>query len=476
MRFLLFLTLALTTFSVPAATHKPKPQARPRSKTATKSSARSKSTGKTRKPKHVSTKGPQAASASTAPSLHATPDLGPLTGPGGSTGSGVPEQLAQGDSALSLTSALAPFYAALQQRADEPGNTVRVLQFGDSHTAADLFTGQLRARFQARFGDGGIGFSYPGHPFAGFRIFGSAHGQSSGWTTLGTHFTDLGDTLLGLGGIALLTSHPNDSISLDAPCITLDVHYLQQPGGGSLAFADNGDALSTLATDGTNGPGTFHYDCPPGSHHFTLTTLDAAPVRLLGTTSLQPGITWESLGINGAEAPLILRWSPTLFDPYLTAALPQLIVLAYGTNEAAARLTADTYREVFARLIDTLHRDAPAAAILVLGPGDRSLGSSSATGKGRRRITRRSWTPFAGTTRILEAQRDVCATHNCAFWDWRARQGGLGSMNRWVAAGYAQPDHTHLTGTGYRALADALAADLLSGYDAWQKRIEPSTQ
>ena len=70
----------------------------------------------------------------------------------------------------------------------------------------------------------------------------------------------------------------------------------------------------------------------------------------------------------------------------------------------------------------------------------------------------------------MNAQREVCRTHNCAFWDWQARQGGLGAMNHWVSAGYAQPDHTHFTGTGYRALADALIADLLSAYSGYSPR------
>ena len=43
-------------------------------------------------------------------------------------------------------------------------------------------------------------------------------------------------------------------------------------------------------------------------------------------------------------------------------------------------------------------------------------------------------------------------------------------MQQWVRAGWAQPDHTHLTGEGYRSLADALLADLLSGYDAYRKQ------
>ena len=46
--------------------------------------------------------------------------------------------------------------------------------------------------------------------------------------------------------------------------------------------------------------------------------------------------------------------------------------------------------------------------------------------------------------------------------------GGLGIMQHWVRAGWAQPDHTHMTGEGYRALADALLADILSAYDRYR--------
>ena len=442
----------------------------------------------------------------------------------GFSGNSVVQMLAQGGSALQYPQALRKFFAALQQREQSPGDQpVRVLQWGDSHTAADMFTGEARARMQNRFGDGGVGFSYAGHPFAGYRILGSGRGQSGSWTTLGTHFTQLGDGLLGLGGVAIQSERAGDTASLDAPCLTLDVHYLRQPGGGSFQFADNGFAVQNVstasgdpATSGTagtaasssipatapsntapalpeaaetsdttaqlnapesagsgsgSGIGTLHYDCPAGSHHFSLTSQGGGPVRLLGTVALQPGITWESIGINGAEAPLLLRWNQPLFRGYLAAAAPHLIVLAYGTNEAAARWSGEEYRAAFARLIDMLHRTAPEASILVVGPGDRSIGSTTYTvvGRGRRarRIAHRYYAPYSGTDRILNAQREVCRTHDCAFWDWRARQGGFGSVGRWVAAGYAQPDHTHLTGPGYRALADALVADLLSAYSAY---------
>ncbi len=37
-------------------------------------------------------------------------------------------------------------------------NQLHFVQIGDSHTAADFFTGKLRSLLQQRFGDAGIGF------------------------------------------------------------------------------------------------------------------------------------------------------------------------------------------------------------------------------------------------------------------------------------------------------------------------------
>lgn len=369
--------------------------------------------------------------------------------------------------AIAFNSALDGFYAqleshesALHDTGPQTG-TVRVLQFGDSHTAADMFTGEARRVFQDQFGDGGIGFSYAGHPFAGYRILGSERSQSGGWKTQGNKFLQLGDSQTGLGGISISTEREGEWVTLDAACTTLELQYLQQPGGGSLRFSDNGIDTAEIQTDApTAGPGTYSYFCLAGAHHFEVTTEQSAPVTLLGWVATQPGVTWESIGINGAEAPLILKWDQPLFSRYLKDNSPALIVLAYGTNEAASSYwDEETYEQTFAMIIDTLHQYVPESSILVVGPPDRSLSQH------------RSWHPYAGTDRIIQAQRSVCRSHGCAYWDQRKRMGGLGAMQEWVYAGWAQPDHTHFTGEGYRALADTLVADLVSGYHAYKARV-----
>jgi lysophospholipase L1-like esterase len=364
--------------------------------------------------------------------------------------------------------------------------TVRILQFGDSHTAADLFTGEMRTQLQTRFGNGGLGFQYPGHPFAGYRLQDSTRSQTAGWQTQGNHFNDLGDGYTGLGGIAISTSRPGQSITVGTTCKNLEIHYLRQPGGGRLRFTDNGVFISNIDTstdspasatlnsgptpalpdtDAPRAAGVMGYACTAGVHEYQLTTLDNAPVRLLGIVTEQPGITYECIGINGAVAPLILRWNQDLFAQYLSERHPNLIVLAYGTNEATGDSNRnDEYVAAFHRLLQSLHHIAPDASILVLGPYDREV---------RTRIGRYGRLAVSSAIgRIIADQREACRVDNCTFYDQRARMGGPGAMAHWVARGLGQRDYTHLTAAGYRQMADYLYRDLMSLYQSYSPAPE----
>jgi hypothetical protein len=64
--------------------------------------------------------------------------------------------------------ALAPLYRALR-RAEAGEGQARILVYGASHVAADLFTGVIRERLQARFGDAGAGFVMPARPWRNYR-------------------------------------------------------------------------------------------------------------------------------------------------------------------------------------------------------------------------------------------------------------------------------------------------------------------
>jgi hypothetical protein len=354
---------------------------------------------------------------------------------------------------------LGPFFDRLSELEQDPkSGPVRVIQFGDSHTAADVFTGALRSLFQSKFGDGGAGFQFAGYPFAGYRIHGTKRAQSTGWLVLGTHLRDIGDGLVGLGGVSLSTERAGSWVTVDADANLLEVQYLLQPGGGHVEIYDGDVRMATVSTAGPEAAGHFELAVPGGAHHFEVRTVDEAPVRLLGlVTENASGATYEAAGINGAEASLFLRWNEGLQETLMAERSPALIVLSYGTNEASDRnWTEESYAAMFRQIVARCRRAAPKAAILVVGPPDRAL-----------RIGRRGWAPFSGVDRIVQAQRSVCRQMGCAYWDQRRRMGGLGSMQDWVSVQWAQGDHTHFTVEGYNELASALFSDIVQQYSAY---------
>jgi lysophospholipase L1-like esterase len=47
--------------------------------------------------------------------------------------------------------------------------------------------------------------------------------------------------------------------------------------------------------------------------------------------------------------------------------------------------------------------------------------------------------------------------------------GGAGSIRQWMTIGLAQQDYVHLSVTGYRRIAEALFADLMQYFEAYER-------
>ncbi len=135
-----------------------------------------------------------------------------------------------------------------------------------------------------------------------------------------------------------------------------------------------------------------------------------------GTERRVPGVVYENLGIVGATVSVVGHWDTATVAGELGRRDPALIIIAYGTNEGvepAAGLAS--YAERFARGVEVLHRAAPGAAVLVVGPPD---------------VDRKGQPPIAGCDGdvapppgiaiVRDAQRAVAAREGWYFWDWQA--------------------------------------------------------
>ena len=356
---------------------------------------------------------------------------------------------------------LIAFFEELYQASQHPA-PVHVMQFGDSHTASDDWVNSMRQLAQAKFGDGGPGFVYPGYPFRGYRRF-DAHGSnSSSWHTDGTTASP-GDGRVGLG-ISIETSRPGQTVTLEATGARTSLYYLQETGGGTMNLSVDGVDSNQVVASGDSSVGIWRHDAGAGPVHYMLRTASSDPVRVLGWAVDNPsGITWETMGINGAQAGIINGWDDPLFSSMMASRAPALVLLVYGTNEALSpHFSPDEYREAFRNVIRKVRRATPVASILVVGPPDCHL---------RRR---RSLSPFPWLDQVIDIQRRVAMEQGCAFWDWRQRMGGVGSKQQWVLSGYAQGDYVHFTSAGYELIGRALFSDLMLQYETFLKvREEP---
>jgi lysophospholipase L1-like esterase len=362
----------------------------------------------------------------------------------------VQDRAANGPGVLENAAALVPFFEQILHPID--GGSAHILQYGDSHTASDDWANTMRLAFQAKFGNGGPGFAFAGHPYKGYRRFDVSGTNTLAWVTEGTTGHP-GDGRLGLGGVSITSRRASDAVTFEAESNSIRLFYLRQPGGGDFVVSIDGSAVQTVSTDGDLAAAYLPLEIRGGQHHYAIRTTSTRPVRLFGwAADKQTGITYETLGINGAQAPMILDWDEAVFASNVQARRPALIVLEYGTNEALnPRFTAEGYRQQFSQVLAKMRRVAPLASILVVGPPD----------------CLRSLRPLPYIDEVIAAQRAAAAQAGCAFWDWRERMGGPGAVRQWAKARLGQADNIHLTTAGYQLTASMLFNELMQQYDRY---------
>jgi lysophospholipase L1-like esterase len=366
------------------------------------------------------------------------------------------EERLRANSVVEGATALVPFFEQLRRlENNEWTGPLRLIQFGDSHTAADEWTNTLRAAFQLRFGDGGAGFVSAGR--ATYRRLDLRTTNSAGWQLQG-NMSQSSDGRHGMAGASLTAQRPGEVVTLTPASKQFEVQFLRQPGGGGITLFADGQPLQTISTDGPEG-WAFAEQTIGEASRVDLETSDQAPVRLFGFVSEKGrGVTYDQLGINGAQANIFEAWDANLWMPQLSRRAPALILLAYGTNDAGNREhTFASYKTMLAGVLAKLRQAAPAASILVLGPPDRMMRS------------RYTMAPYPRLEMIAQAQREAALENGCAFWDLRERMGGAGAMRRWVTAGAAQGDYVHFTPAGYRLIGATLFNDLMEQYATYQK-------
>ena len=361
---------------------------------------------------------------------------------------------------------LARFYDALRklEAGQDADGKVRVLMYGASHTDADIYPHYVRAYLRDRFGDGGHGFVHVAKPWRwyghvemlteGFKHWRTEHAQRRKGRDDG-YYGLIGASLSATKSTAFgRVSHREGSVGSN-----YEIHYLKQPKGGSFKVLVDGTQHAKVSTkDAAFGPGYFPIDLPEDAHTIEIQPVGNGEVRLFGMSVERdtPGVVVDTLGIGGTRASNMLHWAPEVWYDNVRRRNPDLITLAYGTNEANSGISEAKYRERLVEVLTRLREAAPQADCLLMGPGDfPKKGEDGVYG------------PRESTSYILRAQREVALEMGCAFWDLRAFMGGEMSMVDWATAtpAMAKGDHIHFTRRGYVRVGMGLVDAMMAGFD-----------
>jgi lysophospholipase L1-like esterase len=397
-----------------------------------------------------------------------------LPGPGSSSGSVSGSQAKDAPlvstaaiGALERPAALRHFFEALA-RLDQGQSheDVRLVQFGDSHTAADYETGPIRRALQARFGDGGRGFVAVGNPWKKYVQEGLKNGCTPDWAPDRGKLAKgkfAGDGMYGLCGASLKASRGGARAwaEYSARSSRIELSYLTQPRGGSLDVFIDGSRAGRVSTRGhATESGFFAFDVNDGPHRVEVSTVGDGEVRLFGAIldRAQVGVTFDALGINGARVSNALTWNEQHMTEQLRHRSPDLVVLAYGTNEAGDDTTTDAYERQLVDMLGRIARAAPSAACMLLGPPDRAIKSHE------------GWSTLPKLIDVIATQQRVASAAGCAFYNQLEAMGGPGAIAAWAEESppRAGRDRVHLTRDGYSQLAGAVSTDLLRAYAAWR--------
>jgi hypothetical protein len=364
--------------------------------------------------------------------------------------------------------ALAHFHAALAklEAGQDPDAKVRVLVYGASHTQADVYPGYLRAYLQARFGNGGQGFVSLVKVNRWFRYADWNIDETKGWKCEhAQRSSSRKDGYYGLLGACGSTTSKRDKTSLvprgdTATASNYELWYLAQPGGGRLDLYVDGTKQGTVDTDAKQfGPGYYTFEVEAGSHRIEVRAKGDGEIRLFGLVmeSDSPGVVVDTLGIAGTRAANMLKWDQDIWTDNLQRRDPDLVILAYGTNEATDEdQSIERYRSDLREVLTRIRAASPSASCLLLGPGDFP-----------REIEPDVWVPRPRVSEIVAVQRDVAYEMGCGFWDALAFMGGVNSMHTWATSSpqMASRDHIHLTKRGYVRMGMAVTDAIMASFD-----------
>lgn len=332
---------------------------------------------------------------------------------------------------------------------------VRILHIGGSHVQGGTWTNTLRKNLMSlRYGmDGGRGLVFP-YAAAGTN---TPIGYQTSYTGTWTSSRCLKpETVMGVNGMTVSTADTSATVAFNLVPeerkmwdLRFTVRSVDVLGYGDLepVIMVGRDTLRGRETDEH-----WRFDLPHYIDNFRIGFL-GFPGRftLKGVYLDTPanGLTISEVGVNGAATSSFLKCEDFTRD--LRIVMPDLVIFSIGINDLqGADFDARRFISNYGKLVQLVRHANPHCAFLFTSCNDSWKNSRS--------------NPFG--VRAERAFEEIAAGCDGALWDLFDIMGGSGSMEAWVNAGYARPDHIHFTPEGYTILGNLLFNALMDTYAA----------
>lgn len=357
------------------------------------------------------------------------------------------------------------------------GEPVHIMMIGDSLTAGDAISHGWRQALDSIYGSAGRGVVDGARPYRGYLTWGIDAQSSGGWSfngIFGNHWQGVGSPAVGLSGYTKTATAAGEWMTLEAEDArySFDRFVLCGQGGpysGSVMVSMGYQNSIIPFYSETPGPMCREVKSAQPVSNVMVRTLEdkLTTINSMGTfRSTGGGVTVSNLGVPGSQLSHANRkHTPTVFAE-LQAYQPDMVVVAFGTNEGFnTTLSGSSYEANLRSHIRSLQLQTPAnVPIMLIGPPNAMTRNEKIAFAGEvSPVGCETGLLVPGNIRHVNAiQRRVAQEMGLVFWDWGMAMGGECAMYQWRAAGLAHQDAIHIKKEGGQRLGAILSADLRS--------------
>ena len=372
------------------------------------------------------------------------------------------------------TSNLTDFFQKMDKVIASGEGNVNILHIGGSHVQAGTMSHRIRRNllndFPDRVARRGMIFPYSVAPKcnnpADYRV-----GKNVTFSLIRNVYKDI-DRPLGVTGIAVYTSDTTAQIKirLNDSTIAFPTHHIVLLGYPDSTWALDYDVRvvpSIIVGDDEYYPveidtnaRRYIYDVPTMKDSFLLkiNNYDNTTFTLTGILldDDAPGLTFHSIGVNGAQVTSYLKC--VNFEEDLQLLSPDLVIFGIGINDAAgSNFDTVAFKNNYLELTRRIRTVSPDCAFIFLTNNDSY------------RKVKKKYSVNHNGELAREVFYRLAAETGGAVWDQFDIMGGLRSMDKWRIAGYAQYDRVHFTVKGYNLIGNLFYNAFIS---AWEKARE----